>query len=358
MDSTPAPARSIDSQGPWSRALWMDREIRAGRYPSIRGLREEFGCSRRTAYNSVDFLRDSLGAPLKYCPRRHGYFYEEPVYALPAVFLQQGELLALLLAEQVTRLYLGTSLEAPLREAVRKLSAYLPEESAVELSDLAERFHFAGSSSVVVPMELLTDVQQAIRERRRLRILYYTASRDDTRERTVDPHFLDNVRGDWLLVAWDEWRGADRVFMLTRIREYRVLDERFERRPELRPGVYTRHHFQTEHGKEPRAVVLRFDAYQARWIRERTWHPKSAGRGTAGRGPGPAAGGGRRRRPGALGAGVWGPRGGAGAGVAAGAGAGGDAADDGAVQGTADCPHRLPAGGRPWRSAWTPTCGR
>lgn len=36
------------------------------------------------------------------------------------MFLQEGELLA----EQVTRQYLGTPLEAPLREAVRKMSRF------------------------------------------------------------------------------------------------------------------------------------------------------------------------------------------------------------------------------------------
>ena len=41
----------------------------------------------------------------------------------------------------------------------------------------------------------------------------------------------------------------------------------------LTPGTYTRDVFLTEHGGEPYAVVLRFDSYQARWIRERTWHP-------------------------------------------------------------------------------------
>jgi predicted DNA-binding transcriptional regulator YafY len=106
------------SGGTWARVLWLDRELREGRYPSLRDLQEEFDISRRAAFNTVDYLRYSLGAPLEYCRKRKGYRYEDPTYALPSVFLQEGELLALLLAEEVTRQYLGTGLEAPLRAAV------------------------------------------------------------------------------------------------------------------------------------------------------------------------------------------------------------------------------------------------
>jgi predicted DNA-binding transcriptional regulator YafY len=257
----------------WARVLWLDRMIREGQFPNREGLQEKFGIKRRSAFDTLNFLRHSLGAPLAYSRQRRGYCYEDPTYALPAVFLQEGELLALLLAEQITRHYLGTPLEAPLRAAVGKISRYLPEAVCVQLGDVADCFQFTGASSIEAPLQLATDLQRAIRERRVVRIQYYTASRDETREREIEPHFLRNVRGDSMVVAWDRWRDQDRVFMLARIREHQVLGETFYPRPELSPDVYSEHTFLTEHGAEPYEVVLRFDAYQARWIRERTWHP-------------------------------------------------------------------------------------
>src|SRR5262245_60694631 len=117
----------------WARVLWLDRMIREGRYPDRQGLQAEFGIRRRSAFDTLRFLRHSLGAPLAYSRRRRGYYYEDPTYALPAVFLQEGELLALLLAEQVSRHYLGTPLEAPLRAAIGKIGRYLPEAVRVQL---------------------------------------------------------------------------------------------------------------------------------------------------------------------------------------------------------------------------------
>lgn len=262
-----------ESQTQWSRILWLDRQIRERRYPNAQALVDEFSISRRTAFNTIDFLRWSLQAPAEYDRAKKGYYYPDPTYALPAVFLKEGELLAVLLAEEVTRQYLGTPLEEPLRHAVGKIARYLPETVRVELEGIAASFHVAGGSSVEVPFARMQDVLKAIRERRVLAIRYYTPRRHDVTEREIEPHFLENVRGDWMVVAWDRLRQEPRTFMLSRMEACEVREERFRSRPELSPAVYAQHTFLWEHGAEPYEVVLQFDAYLARWIRERTWHP-------------------------------------------------------------------------------------
>ncbi len=262
-----------DPAGMWARVVWIDRQIRQGGSPNVRAIQEAFGIARRTVFDTLDYLRDSLEAPIRYDRRRKGYVYTEPTYALPAVFFREGELLALVLAREVTRQYLGSPLEAELRTAIEKLQRHLPEGVEVAMEDVADTYEFAGATSVAVPASLMADFRRAIREHRKLRILYYTAGRDELGERVIHPHFLTNVAGDWMCVAWDEWRDADRVFMLSRVREWTVLDTGFRPRPELSRETYRKHTFRTEHGSTPQEVVLRFDAYQARWIHERTWHP-------------------------------------------------------------------------------------
>lgn len=262
-----------DTAAEWSRVLWLDRQLREGCHPNPESLVREFGCHRRTALSTLAFLRYSLGAPVVYRRARKGYAYSDPTYALPSVFLQEGELLGLLLAEQVSRQYLGTPLEGPLREAVRKLSRYLPDAVAVEAGELASAFHFAGATRIDIPLTRFSDLERAVRERRLVHLAYYSAHRGERTERDVEPHFLHNVRGDWSLVAYDLLRGAPREFMLARIEAHQMLDRRFTRRPELEKATYSAPMFLTERGREPYEVELRFDAYQARWIRERVWHP-------------------------------------------------------------------------------------
>ena len=63
MDPTRQKAARRDTQGQWSRAIWLDTETRAGSYPSIPALQDKFEVSRRTAFNTVAFLRDSWALP-------------------------------------------------------------------------------------------------------------------------------------------------------------------------------------------------------------------------------------------------------------------------------------------------------
>lgn len=57
------------------RLLDLDRRIRRGEYPSAVKMAQVWECNRRTISRDVEFLRDSLGAPLAYDRMRRGYFY-------------------------------------------------------------------------------------------------------------------------------------------------------------------------------------------------------------------------------------------------------------------------------------------
>jgi predicted DNA-binding transcriptional regulator YafY len=102
-------------------------------------------------------------------------------------------------------------------------------------------------------------------------MVYYTASRDERGERAVNPHHLYNARGDWYLIAYDHWRQNIRNFHLGRIEEWRVLNQQFEADAGFSAEAYMSRGFLTEWG-EVLDVVIRFDEYQARWVRERPWH--------------------------------------------------------------------------------------
>jgi predicted DNA-binding transcriptional regulator YafY len=66
-------------------------------------------------------------------------------------------------------------------------------------------------------------VLQALQERRRLVINYYTASTGEMNRRKIDPLSLD---GD-MLTAYCHLRKAERVFKLNRIESAQLTDERF-----------------------------------------------------------------------------------------------------------------------------------
>jgi len=122
---------------------------------------------------------------------------------------------------------------------------------------------------------LLEDCRRSITERRRLRLLYYSAHRDDLRERIVQPYHLHHWRGEPYLIAWCEWRTDWRDFFLGRIREWETLApaDAFARDPSFDADAYRQHSFALERGDPLVTVRVRFSPYQARWMRERQFHP-------------------------------------------------------------------------------------
>ena len=128
-----------------------------------------------------------------------------------------------------------------LSELVDKLARELDEDSLEEIESEVEKIvewldeveietdpsYFSSFGWMEAPRystrETKPLVLQALQERRRLIINYYTASTGEMNRRTVDPLSLD---GD-MLTAYCHLRKAERVFKLNRIESAQLTDERF-----------------------------------------------------------------------------------------------------------------------------------
>ncbi len=82
----------------YERFLWFHAQVKAGRYPNSVNLAESFEISGRTAQRDIEFIRDRLEAPLDYSHRYRGYFYTDDTYELPALWVNESNILALSLA--------------------------------------------------------------------------------------------------------------------------------------------------------------------------------------------------------------------------------------------------------------------
>lgn len=256
------------------RMVAMDAAIRSGAYPSAQMFIDRFEVSERTVYADLAFMRERLNAPLHYDRARNGYHYTDPTWPLPNMFVTEGELVAFFLSVELARRYLGTSFEEPLRKAVGRLAGNLPAELQVDLSQLAQHYTFQAGATISADPALLTALFECVRERWRVEMTYFTASSGERHRRVIEPYHLYNVRGDWQVVAFDHPRQQFRQFAVTRVEEWHVLkDERFSRDPAFSPEDYLRTGFLAERGDTAVEVEIWFDAYQARYIRGRVFHP-------------------------------------------------------------------------------------
>lgn len=65
-----------------ARIQWLHNRIASGNYPNENLLAEKFGVARRTAERDVNYMKNTLGAPMKYSPAHQGFCYAAE-YSLP-----------------------------------------------------------------------------------------------------------------------------------------------------------------------------------------------------------------------------------------------------------------------------------
>jgi proteasome accessory factor C len=113
--------------------------------------------------------------------------------------------------------------------------------------------------------EVRETVQRVLLARRALRITYYTASKDEITERTIDPMRLLIVEGRGYLEAWCRRADAVRLFRLDRIDQVTELDEPAAPPPHAQPTDVSDGLFQPRPDQLVATIVLEPDA---RWVAE------------------------------------------------------------------------------------------
>lgn len=251
----------------------LNRRIRAGHYPNADTLAEEWEVTPRVVYKDRQRLAQ-MGADIVFDKAHGGWAYGDPNWILPATHLSDGELMAFFLAVEIARAQGNAGMEEPLQSAALKIESALNDAVSFDVAALRDETSYAFSPAAPVRSEIYLQLARAAAARQKVSVHYYTASRGKWSQRTIHPYQLRLARGEWILIAFDENRGALRCFNIARIETLRALDEHFERARDFDGEQYVREMFVTERGDAVVEVVVEFDEYQARYIRERTWHPQ------------------------------------------------------------------------------------
>lgn len=87
------------------RLSWIDAQVRTRSYPNCSDIAEQFSISRRQAARDVEYLRDSMGAPIEFCYQRKGYYYTKDTFVLGNILVTDEQRQGLTyLAEQYAKL--------------------------------------------------------------------------------------------------------------------------------------------------------------------------------------------------------------------------------------------------------------
>ncbi len=238
-------------------------------------LADECGVTRRTVYRDLDAIRDA-GYPLVSDSEADGrtlYRFMTGFKKLPPITFSLDELMTLYLCRGQLGFLQGTPFQDDLDAIFGRIHSSLPPRSVAHLERIAETASpkFQGERDYAAKKELLKELRRALLYQYRLD-LSYTPARRATETYHFDPYTLLFYDGALYLGGYAHNRGALRLFLIDRIEQATVLDERFEVPEDFSAGDLTGSAFGLI-DEDQQTIKVRFGNEICHLIRERLWHP-------------------------------------------------------------------------------------
>lgn len=255
------------------RLMKLCVEIQRGNYPNKAKLAKLTEYTERTVQRDLRRLREEYDAPLEFDRERKGFYFTDPQWQLPKIQLTEGELIAFFAAERILRRLGNATAEIKLaRTALGKLATFLPEEVQVDIGNLEQAITFAPEPSADVSPNTLRQLAEAAAHRETIEIEYFSPHKNERTERAVNVLLLHNWMGEWYAICWDVGKRSYRDFHAGRIANLARTRRTFVPPPDWNAQEYLKKGFGMFRGGNDVTVEVEFDAFQARYARERQFH--------------------------------------------------------------------------------------
>ena len=184
------------------------------------------------------------------------------------------ELMALVFSRKLLVPLEGTEVQASLDAALSKVQTALPPASEAYLRQLQGLFAvgLGPHKRYREHRETVDRLTEAIGRARTVQLRYFSASRNRTTRREVDPYRLWYAGGGLYLIAHCHLRRDVRLFAVERIRSLAITDHPYQMPLKFDLDAYVRDALVAMRGR-PVKVELLFDKRTSAWVRDRIWHP-------------------------------------------------------------------------------------
>jgi predicted DNA-binding transcriptional regulator YafY len=193
---------------------------------------------------------------------------------VPALQFSPTELMALVFTRDLARPLDGTPIKDSLDSALAKAKMALPSEAEEYLQSM-QGWVSAGIGAHKDYREHREKIEQlarAITKKRTVEIRYYTATRDRTSRRKVDPYHIWFAGGALYLIGHCHMRRDVRMFAVDRILSLTVTTLPCQIPLGFNVEDYVRNALSVMRGGELIDVELRFDKKTSAWAKDRIWH--------------------------------------------------------------------------------------
>jgi predicted DNA-binding transcriptional regulator YafY len=212
------------------RLYFIDEEISSGKYPNTASMAKKYETSHSSISRDIDFMKNSLGAPIEYDALHRGYYYSEKTFRLPATYTTTENMQALGMAKTLLSLYRDTPLYDPARNFLTLITA--PMTDQVNPDWFENRIMVPPVASTPVNGEIWNAIIVGLKGNKTISFEYKGVWDGGYKTRRVRPYQLLFDTGVWYLYGYAEERKGIRLFSLARMQKLMVTDTVFTLPPD------------------------------------------------------------------------------------------------------------------------------
>lgn len=248
-----------------------------GKKMSVKEIAEKFNVSRRTIFRDFNSLQE-INVPVTW--DKYAGYGVMPGYKVPPLMFTSKELATIMVGLNFVKSQVDKQLVEDAEGVELKIKNVLPEElkgfmASLESKTIVDPFlKFGGEKKEGGDWYLLSS---AISQGQRVEFTY-TNNKKQTSKRKVDPYILVFYEDHWNMIGKSHKKGEPRNFVLDKMREIKILDEkiRFEKEIDVEGLI-----FRSDKLSHPirvtieKTILARFRAnLPAKIIRETVINPK------------------------------------------------------------------------------------
>lgn len=236
-------------------------------------LPEDFGRHPRTIRRDLEALEVRFPLIAERVGGQTRWRLMDGYQHLPPLSFSATELMALVFTRDLLKPLDGTQIKASLDSAFHKAASLLPPDAMAYVRQMQGYFSAGVGPHRVYRQhhQSIDQLARAIGQTRTIQLKYYSASRDTTTRRDVDPYRLWYAAGALYLIGYCHRRRDVRMFAIDRIRSLVITSRPCQRPLGFDLEDYLRNALIVMRGT-PIQVELLFDRSTAAWARNQIWH--------------------------------------------------------------------------------------
>lgn len=238
-------------------------------------LAQKFDTTERNIYRDIKDLNSS-GFAITFDREQNTYRFTDPDFTLRDLDLTSGELMALLLGNQIAH-NLGKPFENGFKSLLKKAHKDTATETQTRIKRLEGRKQFWVDIYPLNGFEGIEKqynaIMEAMNKRQEVEIVYEGMHEQKETRRRIAPYGLFFTSGMWYVHAHCNLRNEIRSFALDCIKEFKITEKPYIIPQDFSMDDYFKSGWHIIQYGEPVEVVLKFAKECARWIKRKNWHP-------------------------------------------------------------------------------------